>query len=248
MKRTIILLFCLTGWLVGQAQGARATNPFLYDEFQRGQVFFIEGDPVDVKINFNILDRDMQFINPKNNDQILFLVRDPNITHIEIGYDIFVLIDREGWALVVQYGPLSLLRTMRPVRERSRGPYGTPLATSRTQELSHLNMSNLSFVLSLGSGLGSSSAGATVSAAAYSQPLSALPEREGFRIETAYWLTRDFQTYRPATRRNFLRLCPNISPQIEELLSQHRADFNNIEDLQALVRFSNFLLRTGSTE
>ncbi|MCL2417324.1 MAG: hypothetical protein FWD02_05260 [Bacteroidales bacterium] len=247
MKRTIILLFCLTGWLAGQTQEARAMNPFLYDEFQQGQVFFTEGDPVDVKINFNILDRDMQFINPKDNDQVLFLVRDPNITHIEIGYDIFVLVDRE-WALVVQYGPLSLLRTMRPAPERPRGPYGVVLTTSGAQELSHLNMSSLSFALSAGSGFGSSSGGATVSAAAYSQPLRALPVREGFRIETAYWLTRDFQTYRPATRRNFLRLCPKISPQVGEFLSQHRVNFSDMEELSALVRFSNFLLRSSSIE
>ena len=247
MTRKIILLFCLVGWLAIQTQEARATNPFLYDEFQRGRVFFIEGEPVGAKINYNILERDMQFIDPENNDRILFLVRDPNITHIEIGDDVFVLIHREGWALVLQQGPLSLLRTMRPVRERPRGPYGVPLTTSSVRELSHLNMSNLSHVLSAGSGFGSRG-GATVSGAAYSQPLRALPVREDFQIETTYWLTRDFQAYRPATRRNILRLCPEISPQIEDFLSEHRVDFKNAEELWALVRFSNFLLRVQSSE
>ena len=250
MKRIIILILCLFGWALAQTQTDHITteNPFFYDDFQEGHVFFTEGNPVKVKLNYNFLSRKMQYVDHQNNDRILDLVVKPNMTHIEIGKDIFVPFTNESWAVVIQDGPVALLERKQLTPSRKKGAYGTTLTTSGAQAVSNFGqvtetasgfetvnqLQEISFTTTSvdrgGAGGG-----------ALGTPGIRLYPMETYKVETSYWLMKNNRVF-AATRKNFLRLHPEIRPQLEKYLSEHKVNFKNYEELQGLTRYSNSLL------
>ena len=256
MKRTFISALCLVGCLVAQTQNRHilGSNPYLYDGFQQGQAFFIEGDPVEARFNYNILLQEMQFIDPRDSTQLWSLAIQPNMTYIQIGNDAFVRLDREGWALVVQdEGPIALLQTMRLVPKDKKGAYGVPLTTSGAQIVS------LSAVGSFTGAMASVDAGKISDHAAITNPdpivdrsnisesgaFAGLNMLQNFKLETYYWIVRNWEAYYPATRRNFLNRNPEIASQTRRFISEHNVNFYNPEDLKRLVRHSNNLLKSN---
>jgi hypothetical protein len=249
MKRALILIVCLLGSLVIQTQTIYTTtsNHRFYDEFQYGNAFFTEGDPVRARFNYNFVLEEMEFLNQQNNDQILTLVRKPNITHIEIGHDIFVPIERGGWAVVIQDGPVSLLGKRHFIRRetRRRGAYGTSLATSGAYSLTSL--SAVSEFANPGAMAGGTRVGAVTDRGALGGGANNAPMVQhlqppvDYRVETKHWLMKDRKVY-SATRRNFLRLYHEIRPQLEAFINENRIDFKDEQHLRGLTRFANSLV------
>jgi hypothetical protein len=237
MRRSLTFITCLIGWLFAEAQMNRITtsNPFFYEEFREGIVFFTEGDPVRVSLNYNFVTQEMEFIDHENS-VTLGLVRTPYMTHIEIGNDIFVPIGRRGgWALVIQNGTVVLLEETRFVPEaKRRGAYGTPLTTSSAYSITSLGPGSII-------GIGGYANHAGVGGGANSSALLHLEQPVEYRIDREYWLMRDRNLY-VATRRNFLRVYREVRPQLETFIEQNDIDFRNAQHLRGLTMFANSLL------
>jgi len=222
MKRVLILIVCLISQLCIQAQmRLLTTSPLFYDEFKQGTVFFTEGNPVEAKFNYNLVLEEMQFI---QDDEIATLTQRRNITHIEIDKDIFVPIRREGWAFVIQDGPVTLLEKRRLISDYQKGAYGVPLTTSGAQVVKNLN-SMYHFVGDV----------------AGSGPVNSEHLPRPFRVESSFWLMKDLKTHH-ANRRNFLRLYSEVGPQLEAFMAENDIDFRREEHLRGLTRFANGLL------
>jgi hypothetical protein len=240
MKRITILLICLFGWLMAYSQSG--TSPYFYEEFRKGKVFFTEGNPVEAIFNYSFVLEEMQFLDPEDNDQILTLVRRPNMTHIEIGRDIFVPVDRQGWALVLQDGPVTLLQKKHIIPLDKKGPYGVPLNTSGAQIVSNLgSVMDASYILGNVGGGQARREGSSVfdrSAVGLSQL-----QLENVKTEIRHWLMRDQRVF-PATRQSFLRVYSEVRPQLERFFEDNRVDFGNEQHLRSLTRYANSLLAT----
>ena len=268
MKHYFILMICAlsAGCLIAQTDGNRivTSNPYFFDEFKEGSVFFTEGNPVRVKLNYNFVLQEIEFLDHQNNDQVLTLVRKPNMTHIEvrIGTEktVFVPLQKAGWAAVVQDGPITLLEEKRYTPEVSRkGAYGTSLATAGSGAYSLTSMGTVLestghsgetvissnpntggiTVTTIGGG---SDAGGISGGAVGAHMVHLRPPVE-YKVETRYWLMKDKRIYSPS-RKGFLRLYPAIRPNLETFLSEHPVDFRNGDHLGGLTRFANGLLIT----
>ena len=256
MKRTFILSICLVGWFMAHSQSVQTafTQPYFYEEFREGQVFFSEGNPVKVKLNYSFVLEEMEFLDHQNNNQILTMVRKPNMTHIEIGNDVFVPVDRQGWAVVIQSGPIVLLEKRHFIPRNKTGAYGVELTTSGAQ-----NISNMELVVDAASSAGSSPVMSAPTGSGQVVTTSNVgigsdaggigggsnPHRtfatDNFKVEPRFYLMKDRVIY-PATRRNFLRLYSSVGRQLEQFIRENRVNFNNEAHLRGLTRYANSLL------
>ncbi|MCL2414100.1 MAG: hypothetical protein FWC94_02460 [Bacteroidales bacterium] len=238
MKRLLILAICLTGCLFAEAQlnNITTTNPRFYGEFKEGYVFFTDGDPINALLNYHFVLREMQFIDPQNGN-LFNLSRNLEITHIEIGEDIFVPIRREGWGVVILNGTVALLEETRYFPESRRRVYGTSIAGTSPAST---NLRNLSGAGLVAAGLCSAGAGIGGGAVGTSSITHSTPPTE-YRVETQYWLMKNRNAY-AATRRNFLRVFHEVRPQLEAFISENNIDFRNEQHLRGLTLFANSLL------
>ncbi|MCL2415145.1 MAG: hypothetical protein FWC94_07910 [Bacteroidales bacterium] len=223
MKRLIILVFCLVLCWGAQAQiRFSAESPFFNDEFKVGFVHFLDGETGSAELNYNLVTQEMQFLDHQNNNAVLTLVRDPNISHITIGTDTFVPVGRQGFAVVIQNGPVTLLRKKHLVREeRQKGAFGTPTTTAAVDVVTQFDFNSM---------VGLSSAPTQLAA----RPIDYL-------AITEYFLMRDRGAVL-ATRRNFLRLYRDVRSQLERFMNENNIDFQNEQHLRGLTMFANSLL------
>jgi len=171
------------------------------------------------------------------------------MTHIRIGNHIFIPLEENEWAMLIEDGRVALLEKRRLAPVGRTGGYGMTILTGAAE--SHTNLEN---VMGSSEFLGfrtSSNAGLTHSIDDWIQigvnadnPLVVrLPTEVDFRIETTYYVMKDYKTYFAATARNFLALDPQIKPQIQEYLRRReRFSFSDVRDLTGLVVHCNNLL------
>jgi len=225
MKHLVVLVICLLGYLVSQAQviaDVQEERPFFYDEFRVGIVHFMYGDPIRAMLNYNFILQEMQLIHPETNE-ILNLVRQANLTHIEIGNDIFVPVRNQGFAVIIQDGPITLLHKKHIViRDARRGAYGIPLNTATVDRLTYLHV-----------GTGGQGSPAPLT--------NRLPQNTEHRVRHQHYLMKNNVVYQ-ATRRNFLHLYREVHPQLETFIRKNNIDFRNEQHLRSLTMFANSLL------
>ena len=206
----------LFGYLLGQTQEVKSVEkPYFFDEFKLGTVFFSNGEQAKAMLNYNFVSQQMQFLNHENNNEVLNLVRQPNLTHIEIGNDIFVPAGNKGFAWVVQDGPISLLYSKKVVVQNVKsGGYGDLSPTAAGDNINSI----------FGVGI-----------------VYQFPPNTRTRTEERFYLMKNKKVY-AATRRNYLALYSEIKPQLEQFLKEHRVDFKNEQHLRGLSKFANGLL------
>ncbi|MCL2417294.1 MAG: hypothetical protein FWD02_05095 [Bacteroidales bacterium] len=220
MKRLLTLILCLiVGW-VGQTQPPFSQeNTFFNDEFKIGFVYFLDGEVGSSMLNYNFVLQKMQFV---ENGQVLNLPHDRNISHIIIGNDIFVPVGRQGFAVVIQNGPVTLLRKKHLVREeRQKGAFGTPTATAAVDVVTQFDFNSVV-------GLSTS-------------PTNIEHRQFNYLAITGYYLMKDRNAHQ-ATRRNFLRLYRPVRSQLETFMQENNIDFGNEQHLRGLTLFANSLL------
>jgi len=222
MKRITNLILCLAFCWVGQAQTLFSEeNTFFNNEFKLGFVYFLDGEVGSAKLNYNFVLQNMQFVDEENN-QILNLPHDRNISHIIIGNNIFVPVGRQGFAVVIQSGPITLLRKKHLVREeRQKGAFGTPTTTAAVDVVTQFDFSSMA---------GLSTA-----------PTNINHRQFNYLAINEYFLMKNRTTH-VATRRNFLRLYRDVRPELERFMNTNNIDFQNEQHLRGLTMFANSLL------
>jgi len=224
MKRTIILVFSLTiGWLSAKTQETVSVEkPYFFDEFKRGTVFFSNNEAATAMLNYNFVSQQVQFLDHQNDNQILDLVRQPNLTHIKIENTTFVPVDRVGFAAVIQDGPVTLLHRKRVFVERDKtGGYGIPNSAAAVDNLESL--------------------GTETTDRGGLRLFNEFPIATKTRVENHFYLMKNNRVH-GATRRNYIRLYSEVRPQLERFINEHSVDFRNEQHLRGLSKFANGLL------
>ena len=207
-----------------QAQNKNDTlgeKVFYFDRFQQGTVYFLDGTISRAMLNYNFVQQDMQILDHQNNNQILDLVRPQGLSHIQIGDDIFVPLDK-GYAVVILDGPVALMRKRDIIASRAvTGIFGIPTETAATNR-----------DVLFGSSAGEFQDVSTIHIS---------PTQYKYRVEHTYYLMKDRKVY-AATRRNFLGLYREVRPQLEQFLKENNVNFRDEDHLRGLTKYANSLL------
>ena len=141
-----------------------------------------------------------------------------------IGDDIFVPLENSEWAKVIQDGRVALLEQRRFVQARLTGGYGIPLNTASYESRTDLGdliseFSNIALGYRATSAIGiveseSKSNWIGLDQNRDSLLVVRLAEELELKMETKYWVIKDFETYFVADRRNILAAFPEIKAQI----------------------------------
>jgi hypothetical protein len=222
MKQLLIAL-SLTSFAIAHANQPLGEKVFFYDRFQRGTVHFADGRVAAAMLNYNFVREDMQFLEGAGEqERILSLARRPIFLRIQINEDVFVPLTK-GYAVMVLDGPVALLQRRSIIL--SKGDLGSHAIVNPDSRgdlplgFSRRDFDETSTVLRIS------------------------PEVR-YQIKYHFYLMKDGKIY-PANKKNYLKLYSEIKPQMQQLLSEYKIDFSNIDHLRRLSEFGNNKLKTN---
>ncbi|WP_373515271.1 hypothetical protein [Persicitalea sp.] len=227
------LLFCValtligfTGWAqtsetirVKSDQQLSVSDKYLYPQFTTGTVQYRDGRTVSAKLNFNLLLREMQFVNPPRMDT-LTLDQEYTIRHIAINEDKFVHDPKTGFMKVLgDYGATKLVaaQSLQVGNVDKEGGYGQSSGVSSIKSVNNLPTDN-------GSIARLSMKGDVV----YSR-------RESF------FLVDDNGVAYPANRKSVLKLYAKRKNEINDYIKENSVQFSDAADLKKILEFSQGL-------
>ncbi len=195
---------------------------FLFSEFQDARVFLI-GRDAQIKMNYNLLIDEMQFVDEKGD--VLALRDKRDVVAIYFGKRVFKY-SSVGYTEVIAMGPsgnpeLAIKRTIKEVGRKNYGAYGTTSDVSNPTNItsSELNTKNITL-----SDFNTHSSQKSVS------------PKVTYQKENFYYLNSSGK-YRIANRSVFSKVFSDKKKEIENYLKQNPVDYNNEEDVIRLFNF-----------
>ncbi|HEV8273336.1 MAG TPA: hypothetical protein VGQ04_18610 [Chitinophagaceae bacterium] len=215
----VILSFSLC--LVAQSRKSFSVNPgkkiveeipitdiYRYAEFKMGEVSLKNGTAANVKLNYNSVFGEMQYIDPKNGDT-LSLAEEKNIKFIAVEKDTFYF--DEGWLELI--GGTSTVR----------------IAKKKLLEITNREKIGAMEVAGFG-------AIETYNKYTGSQHMKDLVAKEKltFTEHVSYYFGDRFNHYSRANRKGLLKLYGDSSEKIDKWISENKIDLSNEDDLKKL--------------
>ena len=222
MRKLLFLLVMLSFSfsLVAQSKKTFTVNPgkkiveeipiteiYKYSEFRMGEVMFRNGTAANVKLNYNSVFGEMQYIDPKRGDT-LSLAEEKNIRFVTFGKDTFYF--DEGW--------LELIGGTTTVR----------IAKKKLLDLT--NREKLGAMEAPGFAVD------TYNKYTGSQHMRDLvaKERLVFTEHISYYFGDRFNHYSRANRKGLLKIYGDASEKIDKWINENKIDLSNEDDLKKL--------------
>jgi len=226
MKRLLFLLVILPFSLsiVAQSRKSFPVNPgkkiveeipiteiYRYAEFKMSEVSLKNGTAANVKLNYNSVFGEMQYIDPKNGDTVS-LAEEKNVKFIAVEKDTFYF--DEGW--------LELIGGTTTVR----------IAKKKLLEITNREKIGAMEVAGFG-------AIETYNKYTGSQHMKDLVAKEKltFTEHISYYFGDRFNHYSRANRKGLLKLYGDSSEKIDKWISENKIDLSNEDDLKKLSAY-----------
>lgn len=183
------------------------TEIYKYAEFKMGEVSFRNGTAADVKLNYNSVFGEMQYIDPKNGDT-LSLAEEKNIRFIAVEKDTFYF--DEGWLELI--GGTAIVR----------------IAKKKLLEITNRE--------SMGAMEAPGFAVETYNKYTGSQHMKDLVAKEKltFTEHISYYFGDRFNHYSRANKKGLLKLYGDSNEKIDKWISENKIDLSNEDDLKKL--------------
>jgi hypothetical protein len=222
MKRLLFLVgilacsFCINA----QSRKSFSVNPgkkiveeipiaeiYKYAEFKMGEVSFKNGTAANVKLDYNTVFGEMQYIDPKNGDT-LSLAEEKNIRFIAVEKDTFYFDD--GWLELIGGTPAIRIAKKKLLEITNREQLGAMEAPGFAVE--------------------------TYNKYTGSQHMKDLVAKEKltFTEHISYYFGDRFNHYSRANRKGLLKLYGDSSEKIDKWISENKIDLSNEDDLKKL--------------
>lgn len=231
MKKS--LLFFIIFWLTSLGVFAQASETvrvksgeqlsagekYLYPQFTTGTVLYRDGRTVSAKLNFNLLQREMQFLNPPRLDT-LALAQEYTIRHITIDDDKFVHDQKAGFMKVLgDYGTVQLAaaQSLQVGNVDKEGGYGQSSGVSSIKSVNNLPTDNGSMAR-----------------------LSMKGDVMYSRRESLFLLDENGLTY-PANKKSVQKLYAKHKNEIGDYLKTNDVQFSDKADLKKLLEYGKSL-------
>ena len=224
-----IVVFCLGASSLVQAQSTRTvrvkdgeevtkaiSNPqkYLYPEFQKGRVVYLNGNFSAAMFNYNLLLSEVQFINPKGDT--LSLAAEAFLQAVEIGEKLLQYHQKIGYLEVVgDFAPLKLGTSQKFILAGTEkvGAYNQSTGASAIRNTTAVVGSN-------------------------SQMYRLQPKGDMlFSKEVAYFLIDQNNQPHRADKAGFLRVFPLHKKAITGYLKENSLNLNQEEDLRKLLQY-----------
>jgi len=197
-----------------------ASDKYLYPQFTTGTVLYRDGRTVSAKLNFNLLLREMQFLNTPRLEDTLAISQEYTIRHVKINDDIFIHDQKAGFLKVLgDYGKVRLVtaQSLQVGNVDKEGGYGQSSGVSSIKAISNLPNANSSIT-----------------------PLS-MKGDVMYSHRASYFLADEGGVTYPANRKTVLKLYPKHKNVIDDYLKENTVQFSREGDLKKLLEFSDGL-------
>ena len=184
------------------------TEIYKYAEFKMGEVSFRNGTAADVKLNYNSVFGEMQYIDPKNGDT-LSLAEEKNIRFIAVERDTFYFDD--GW--------LELIGGTETVRIAKK----KLLEITNREKIGAMGVPGFAAIETYNKFTGSQ----------HMKDLVAM-EKLTFTEHLSYYFGDRFNHYSRANRKGLLKIYGDSSEKIDKWISENKIDLSNEDDLKKL--------------
>lgn len=231
------ILFLMGVWLSGEAvaqapasflikagENANRVIPFheryRYDEFRPGNVIYTDGKPPAVKLNYNFLLGEMQFINP--NGDTANITNEYTLRYVTIGKDLFYHDYKKGYLeIIAEYPPirLGLKQVLYIIRMETIGNNGYVSTKELTTAATHV-----------------------------SHPITIAPFDAFIGKDVSYFLIDQNSLIRSANKANLLKVFGRHKKTIAKYLDDNDTDFRKEEDLKKLLQFCSNLEKATEIE
>ncbi|GAB3181585.1 hypothetical protein [Telluribacter humicola] len=195
-----------------------AKDQYRYPNFTPGTISFFNGPPVDTKINFNVLLNEMQFLNPRGDT--LALANEFTIKNIKIADDQYLYNPKVGFVEVVndtEGVKLAIHPMLIQVQSEKMGGYNQSSGASAISRYKTFSDQN-----------------------GRVQHLDVKGDILLARHENYYLVDKNNAIYL-ANKGSLLKLYSDHKRILNEYLKEHKTNFNNKEELKALLKYSNEL-------
>ena len=184
------------------------TEIYKYAEFKLGEVSFRNGTAADVKLNYNSVFGEMQYIDPKNGDTLSLAV-EKDIRFISVEKDTFYF--DEGWMELIG---------------------GTP--TVRIAKKKLLEITNREKLGAMGvAGFGAIETYNKFTGSQHMKDLVAM-EKLTFTEHVSYYFGDRFNHFSRASKKGLSKLYGESYEIIDKWISQNKIDLSNEDDLKKL--------------
>lgn len=222
----ILLLTSLSGWAqfgetirVKTGEKLPTREKYLYPEFSQGTVFYRDGRaPGSARLNFNLLEREIQFLTPRGDT--LALAEEQTIRQIKLRDEAYVY-DQNGNILTLlgSYGDVALAvdHSLKIANVDKEGGYGMSSGASSIRTYS-----------SYPTGTGA----------------TARLEQKGdvvFSHQRVLVLINKNNLAFPASRKSILKMYPRQKSAIDDYVREHSVQFNDPDELKRLLEYAESL-------
>jgi hypothetical protein len=194
---------------------ASAVIPFQeryrFPEFREGQVIYTNGTSATVKLNYNLLIGEMQFIDPKGDTSTL--VNEYALKRVQLGQALFYNDYRQGYfEVIVSYPVIKLASNQVMQREGSEnaGDNGYGISAGPTTSVASVRSPNTS---------------------------QTMPTDVVLNKEVSYFVIDQNDRIYKASKATFLKIGKKHRKVIAKYLEDESIDFNKEADLRKLVEF-----------
>jgi len=189
---------------------------YRYPTFATGTVYFKDGTSSSALLDFNLLNEEMQFINP--NGDTLSLANEATIKYITINNDSFYY--AKGYLELVSANSFMKLAKKQRLKigdVKRLGGYDQPSSTSAITSYSSLSVGN---------------------------QVTKINQRADILLakETTFYIGDNYNSFVASTKRNIIKMFPRKESEIDHFLNENKIRFNNQDDLIKLVTFLQKIL------
>jgi hypothetical protein len=224
-NRTLCLFLLLAGSASAQESKTYKVNTiednkeelirdtYRYPQFTAGVVHFKDGATTRARLNYHRFYDQVLFISPKGDT--LALAEPAPYKFIAIGTDTFYVQDQGYLERITHYAGVNLFRksVMEIVGREKKGGYGTYSSTTAVESRNQY-----------------------ISADGRVIPLQ-VDENTLYSGRSFYFLSDGYNTFFPATKKNFYNLFSKQEKRLKEYLDAHKVNFYHGEDLLQLMAY-----------
>ena len=226
MNRILLILAACFNCILISAQSKKtfAVNPgqkivdaipvtelYTYPEFTIGNVTLKDNSVATVKLNYNYVFGEMQFIDPKTGDTIS-LAEEKNIKFVTVVKDTFYF--DEGWLEQMDHiSPITIAKKkMLQMSNREKlGPMDSPGFAAIETYMKYTGSQHMRDLVA--------------------------KERLTFREHVTYYIGDRFNHFSRATKKGLMKMYGKNEKQLGTWLDENKIDFNNEDDLKKLAVF-----------
>lgn len=193
-------------------------SEYLHPSFKNGKVIFMEGDPVEAKLNFNRLSNQLFFLSPKGDT--LVLAHPETTSKVVIGADTFCFYQNTFLQKITHYKDaphLFFKQTIQFVGSEKKGAYGTYSAvTSNNSNSTYTNDNQITAYLSV-------------------------DENQIYKERTEFYLSDNSNHFFSAKKSGFYSMFPQYEDQLKTFFKTNKINFDKTGDLLQVILYIHSL-------